>query len=102
MKVLFCGKTSDISFLLSRKEALELKRTEHITPSFEAESNGFMFHLIGTRSKKYMDVKEPRGDYNHYWVAISELAYQDLIRDDVCETRYGDSYKARVCVGDDF
>jgi hypothetical protein len=102
MRVLFCEKTSDISYLLSRKEAIELKRTKHFTPSLEAESKGLIFHLMGTQSKKYMGVKEPRGDYNHYWTTISDQACQDLLRDDECGTRYGNFSRVKVCISDNF
>jgi len=102
MRVLFCETTSDISFLLSRKEVIELRRTEDCTPLFEAESKGLIFHLMGTQSEKYLGVKEPKGDYNHYWVTISEQAYQDLVKNDECGTRYGNSSKVKVCISDDF
>jgi hypothetical protein len=101
MRVLFCETTSDISLLLTRKQVVELRRTKECTPSFEAESKGLLFHLMGTQSKEYIKVREPRRDYNHYWVLISDSAYEDLVRSDECGTRYGNSSKVKVCVNED-
>ncbi|MFH0978384.1 MAG: hypothetical protein V1837_03720 [Candidatus Woesearchaeota archaeon] len=101
MKVLFCESTSDISFLLLRKEALQLKRTAECTPCLEAEAKGFVFHLMGTQSEKYIRVKEPVEQYNHYWVMTSDAAYVDLIRSDECSTRYAGASRVKVCVLDE-
>ena len=101
MRALFCETTSDISLLLSRLEAVRLRRTKECTPSLEAESKGLVFHLMGTQSKEYIRIREPQGDYNHYWVTINDSAYDDLIRNGECGTRYGNSSKVKVFVSDD-
>jgi len=98
MRAVFCETTSDISLLLTRKEVVGLRRTREFSPSLEAKTKGFVFHLIGTKSAGYMKVREPQGDYNHYWVSISDSAYDVLIRMDECGDRYGSSSKVKVCV----
>ena len=100
MRVLFCETTADISLLLTREETISLKRTKEYAPVLEAETKGLVFHLIGTESKEYMIVREPRGDYNHYWVSISDSAYEDLVRNNECGHRYGNSSKVKVCVSE--
>ena len=101
MRVLYCEKTSDITHMLSSREAADLRRTLECSLVLEAESKGFTFHLIGSRSKDYMQVREPRGDYKHFWTAISDAAWNDLRRNHECGTRYGDSSKVKVCINEE-
>lgn len=101
MQVLFCETTSDISFLVSKKEVICNRRTPELTPVLEAQCKEFVFHLMGTQSDKYIQVREPKGDYRHYWVTISDSAWQDLERNGKCGTRYGNSSKVSICVDDE-
>jgi len=52
---------------------------------------------MGTSSKEHIKVKEPLKNYNHYWIAISYLVYNDLIRNNECRNRnrYGNSSKVK-------
>lgn len=100
MKAIFCETTLDISLLLTPQEAAGSKRKKDCAPALEAESKGLIFHLIGTKSKEYLKVIEPSGDYNHYWISISDLAYEDLIKSNRCGTIYGNSSKISISVED--
>ena len=101
MKSIFCEDTLDISIILSRKEVLNLKRNKYRTPVLEVEDKERIFHLMNTESKEYIGILEPRNLSNpHYWIRINDNAYMDLIRNDICGTRYGNSSKINIFVKD--
>jgi hypothetical protein len=54
MKVRFCEKTNDISFVLSKKETVKVKRHEFFTPVLDAKNKGLIFHLMNCSSKHYI------------------------------------------------
>jgi len=111
MKVLFCRETLDITYLVSAEEAASKRRTPEGTPVLTAEvgtgNDELVFHLMNTRSETYIGVREPRGDWNHYWVTLSDAAWHQLERDGHCGTRYkssslyGSSSKVNVCINDE-
>jgi hypothetical protein len=101
MRAVFCETTLDIILLLSRKEIVDLRRTEECTPYLDVETKGVVFHLSGIQSKEYMKIREPEKNGNDYWIKINDSAYDELVRNNRCGTRYGNSSKVTVCLDED-
>jgi hypothetical protein len=101
MRVRFCESTNDINLFLSRAEVEHIRRTKFGAYVLNAQCGQREFYLIVTRSKiPYMQVKEPRMGLNTWWITISDQAHTDLNRQGRCGTRWGNSYKATVHIGE--
>lgn len=102
MKTKFCIETFDISLLLSQKEAIKLKRTNEHIPCLTAECDNLIFHLMNSReisNNDYIKLKEPKDKFNpHYWILMSDRAYEDLMNDKQCGIRYGQSSKLNIII----
>lgn len=101
MRAIFCDVSSDITLLLTKKEIADFKRTEDCSNVFEAKTKGYLFSLIGTQSQEYIKVREPTKGNENFWISISDSAYYDLVRNNECGTRFGNSYKIKICLDDE-
>ena len=99
---MFCESTGDINYFLSSKEASELRRSTGFTPIIETEDKEMVFHLLNSVVTKYMEIIEPRdSSFPHYYTKLSDYAYEELIRDKRCGTRYGNSSKVNAIIDDE-
>ncbi len=105
MKVLFCKETGDINYMLSRSEAKGLKREKGYTPILTAEFGDFTFHLSNSVIVKEsphgsgIQLIEPRNKfYLHYHTKITDKTYGELICNERCGTRYGNSSKLNIII----
>ncbi len=98
MRALFCEVTSDISLFLSEKEIQELRRIDGSCRVLSASNHGLEFSLMNCDKPYYIRVHEPREikGFPSYTIVINDSAYNDLVRNGRCGTRYGDSSKIHV------
>ena len=100
MKVLFCETTGDITFLVSKTEAKELKRDGSSVPILTAECREFTFHLANSpRVRSDVKLTEPRSQQLlHYHARMSDTAYEQLVSRGRYGPRYGNSSKLNVII----
>lgn len=100
MRVNYCEETGDIFLILTRKEAIEVKRVDYkprggYTPCLEAKANEQVFCLTNSnpRNGDFIGLKEPRSyEFPYWYIKISDRAYEALMRDGRAGTRIvGDS-----------
>jgi hypothetical protein len=97
MRALFCEKTLDISLFLSEKEIRELRRSQESNPVLSAKHHDLEFYLMNSNKLDYIKVDEPRTlECSTYWIVINDSAYDTLVREGKCGTRYGASSKVSV------
>lgn len=96
-RVIFCEETSDINFILSRREAIDLKRQPHATPFLNAEQSGKAFIILNPENvRDYIHVMTPREKSLPYYLRVSDNALTDLIANGYCGTRYNGSSKVNL------
>jgi hypothetical protein len=103
IKVLFCETTGDINYMLSKSDVKELKREDAYTPILTAECREFVFHLTNSaRVKSGVKLTEPRNQqYLHYYARMSDSAYEELVSQGRCGTRYGNSSKLNIIINEE-
>jgi len=97
MRALFCEKTLDISLFLSEQEIRKLRRNKDSNPVLNASHKSLEFYLMNSSNLNYIKVIEPRTlAVSSYWITINDAAYDTLVREGRCGTRYGASSKISV------